>query len=186
MVLRRTIPAGRDLVALSVAASMAALVACRDVGPPPPQPRILFYWFMADGYASAADSATRSGCSLSMHLPDSLPSTPWTSTQTGRTRRDLVEINRGSFWRYDSLPQLRLTALFGEPDSVQIVLDGPYVDTLRGRRLQDISGFAYYQGVWSCPTRFPSATDSTLLAHGYDPQLPIVGTWRIVAMRPID
>jgi hypothetical protein len=188
MVLRRPILAERKRFAsVFVAVWAGALVACQDVGPPPPQPRILFHWMMTYGEAYAPDSLTRSYCFLNMRLPaDSLPTTPWTSTQTARARRDVVVINREAFSREDSLPQLRITALFGASDSVEIVLDGPYVDTLSGRRLRDTNGFAYYEGAWSCPVRFPRATDSTLVAHGYDAQLPIVGLWRIVPVRPID
>jgi hypothetical protein len=42
-----------------------------------------------------------------------------------------------------------------------------------------------YSGPWTCGPSFPLATDSTLLAYGFDPNFVLVGDWRVSETLPM-
>lgn len=42
-----------------------------------------------------------------------------------------------------------------------------------------------YSGNWTCGPELPLAQDSTLLAYGYDADVPRVGNWRLFELIPI-
>jgi len=140
-----------------------------------------------DASARPADSATVSFCFLQAVVPlETLPSASWTTIQSGQARRDLVVVNQTSYYAFDSLPGLQVTAALPTADSVELVLAGTYADTLRGHRTIDANGALTYAGAWACPVRFPKANDSVLVAHGYDAGLPIQGRWFLALRRLID
>jgi hypothetical protein len=125
-------------------------------------------------------------CSLAGLLAiDSIPTTPWASTTTASVGRTLIIINQTELSVSDTLPALRVEASYPAPDSVMLVLSGPYVDTLRGAYLGPMAGFPTYGGPWSCPPRFPYGTHPALRAAGYNPTAVIEGQWRLWPLLPI-
>jgi hypothetical protein len=125
-------------------------------------------------------------CSLGDHLAlDSIPHLPWSVTTTASALRTLIILNQSSLIAFDSLPRLSVEASYPAPDSVLIVLAGPYADTLRGGYHGLMGGFPTYGGPWTCPPRFPNAADSTLRAHGYDANAAMVGGWELQPRLPM-
>ena len=62
---------------------------------------------------------------------------------------------------------------------------GPYSVTL-GPGGVDPSQPGEYSGAWTCGPGVPLATDSTLGAYGYDPNLELPGTWRVSELVPFE
>ena len=71
-------------------------------------------------------------------------------------------------------------------DSLTFTLGaGPYSITLGpGGMVPSEPG--EYSGPWTCGAAVPLAHDSTLAAYGYDPNLELLGTWRVSELRPVE
>jgi len=69
-------------------------------------------------------------------------------------------------------------------DTLRITLGaGSYTATLGPG---SSSSTAHYEGEWICGPEVALAQDSTLLAYGYDADLPLVGTWRLSELIPFE